>query len=110
MEEQWSLPNWYRWIFVSNDGNYLVTGYDGMNLIPTAYADDLVILTFWNKGKEMRKVTLEEIAPQRSMLERTISHYYWGDIEGINENKKLIINRSDGKTLIYDVTTGLKEE
>jgi hypothetical protein len=57
-KELWSMPGWYRWLFVSNDGRYVVTGYDGMNLIPVDCADDLVLFTLWHRGKAIRKITL----------------------------------------------------
>lgn len=105
-QELWSTAGWFRWLFVSNDGNHVVTGYDGMNLIPLNFTDDLVLLTFWKKGKEMRKVTLKEIVPSKSILTRTVSHYHWGTIDGINDRGSLVVKRSDGKTLLFDVTTG----
>lgn len=108
-QELWSMAGWFRWLFVSNDGNHVVTGYDGMNLIPIDYTDDLVLLTFWDKGREIRKVTLKEIVPSKAILTRTVSHYHWGTIVEINESGSLAVNRSDGKTLLFDVTTGIQQ-
>lgn len=103
------MSGWFRWLFVSNDGNHAVTGYAGMNLIPVNYTDDLVLLTFWEKGKKIRKVTLKEIVPSKSILTRTVSHYHWGTIDGINDKGSLVVNRSDGKILLFDVTTGIQQ-
>ena len=42
----WCLPDWHRSLSVANDGKHLVTQYDGLNLIPIDFTDDLVLLTF----------------------------------------------------------------
>jgi hypothetical protein len=59
----WRLPDWYRSMRVANDGKHLVTEYDGMNLIPTDFSDDLVLLTFWRDGKKIREVQSENCFP-----------------------------------------------
>ena len=30
----WAMPGWYRVAFLADDGEHLVIGYDGLNLIP----------------------------------------------------------------------------
>ena len=47
----WSLPDWHRSLFVANDGKHLVTEYNGLNLIPTDFTDDLVLFTFWGRDR-----------------------------------------------------------
>jgi hypothetical protein len=42
----WRLPDWHRSMFVANDGRHLVSQYDGLNLIPVDFRDELVLLTF----------------------------------------------------------------
>lgn len=108
-QKLWSMTDWYRWIFVSNDGDYLVTGYNGLNLIPSSYTDDLVLFTFWKRGKEIRKVTLKEIVPDKSILLRTASHYLWGTIIGINDKNELLVKRIDEKIFLFDVSTGIRK-
>ena len=108
-QKRWSMAGWYRRIFVSNDGNYVVTGYNGINLIPLSYTDNLVLFTFWERGKEIRKVTLKEIVPDKSILLRTASHYLWGTISGINDKGELLIKRRDGKIFLFDVSTGIRK-
>jgi hypothetical protein len=70
----WSLPGWHRSLFVADDGKHLVTQYDGLNLIPNDFTDDLGLLTFWREGKKLRVIT--EISCQTtgfwSALRRTI--------------------------------------
>jgi len=108
-QELWSMPGWFRSLFVSNDGDYLVLGYDGISLIPQDYTDDLVLLTFLHRGKVLRKVTLKDIVPDPSILLRTVSHYQWGWIEGINSNGEFVVHRVDGTVFSFDLSTGLSK-
>jgi hypothetical protein len=102
----WRLPDWHRAMFVANDGKHLVTEYGGLNLIPTDFTDDLVLLTFWREGRKIREIRVRDFVPDHSILERTASHYYWGRIESIDAQGRLKVNRADGKTFFFDVTTG----
>jgi hypothetical protein len=102
----WRLPGWYRSVFVANDGKHFVTGYDGLNLLPRDFNDDLVLLTFWREGRKIREIRVRDLVPDHSILERTASHYYWGRIESIDAQGRLKVNRADGKTFFFDVTTG----
>jgi hypothetical protein len=102
----WRLPDWHRAMFVANDGKHLVTEYDGLNLIPTDFTDDLVLLTFWREGRKIREIRVRDLFPDHSILLRTASHYAWGHIEGIDAEGRLRMQRVDGKTFLFDVTTG----
>ena len=104
----WRLPRWHRSMFVANDGKHLVTGYAGLDLIPTGYTDELVLITFWHDGKKIREITVAEMFPDRHILRRTVSHYAWGRIDGIDARGRLKVKRVDGKTFYFDVSTGKK--
>ena len=104
----WRVPSWHRSIFVADDGRHLVTGYDGLNLIPTDYSADLALITFWREGRQIGEVTVAELFPDRAVLQRTVSHHAWGTIDGIDARGRLKVQRIDGKTLYFDVATGKK--
>jgi hypothetical protein len=101
----WSGTNWFRVAFLADDGQHLVTGYDGMNLIPRNYTKDLVLVTFWRRDKKIRDVTVGELFPDTRILKQTVSSYYWGSIKGIT-NSTLIVNRCDGQVVGFRVSTG----
>ena len=105
-KELWSLLSWHRWLFVSNDGRHLATGYNGMNLIPHDFKPDLVLITFWQEGQKVREVSIQDIAPTRSTLKRTVSHYHWGRIEGPNNKDELVVTRADGRKFRFGIATG----
>ena len=101
----WTATNWFRVAFLADDGQHLVTGYDGMNLIPQNYAKDLVLITFWQRDRMIRDATAAELIPDPRVLQKTVSNYHWGMLTGIT-NHTLTVRRCDGKMLRFDVTTG----
>src|SRR5262245_7895666 len=102
----WSLPGWHRSLFVADDGQYLVTQYDGLNLLPSDFSDDLVLLTFWREGTKFRDVRVKDFIPDHRILKRTVSHYLWGTVHGIDAQGRLKVERADGKIFFFDVSTG----
>jgi hypothetical protein len=65
-----------------------------------------VLFSFWREGTRIRDVTIRDFAPDHRIFQRTASHYEWGTIEGIDPRGRLKVNRADGKTFLFDVTTG----
>ncbi len=104
----WTIPGWYRDLTVSNDGRHVVTGYDGINLIPRGYDNDLVLFTFWSEGERVRGVTVKEFIPHPSILEETVSHYHWGSIQGIDQDNRLVVRRADGRKFRYALESGTR--
>jgi hypothetical protein len=102
----WKMPGWERWLFVADDGKHVVTGYGGINLIPVDYDEKLVLFTFWNEGAKVREVTLKEFVTNKNILQRTSSHYYWGLIENIDKQGRLVVRRADEKVFLFDLSTG----
>ena len=99
--ELWSMPGWFRWLFVSNDGQCVATGYDGRNLVPQGYEDTLVLVTFWQRGEKVGEVRVKDIYSGEAKPVRTTSHYHWGTIKGFSDSGNLIVERSDGEILKF---------
>ncbi|HEX5036097.1 MAG TPA: hypothetical protein VFX30_02960 [bacterium] len=105
-ESLWSMPGWFRVAYLSSDGEYLVTGYDGLNLLPLDYKKDEVMLSFYDRGKLIRQVRLNEMIADFSKLEKTASHYQWGKLLGLNADDHLTVELADKRWLLYNVKTG----
>lgn len=105
-ENLWSMPGWFRVAYLSNDGEYLVTGYDGVNLLPLNYRKDQVMLSFYDRGRLIRQVRLNEMITDFSKLEKSASHYQWGNTLGLNESDHLTVELPDKKWMMFDVRTG----
>jgi len=102
----WRLPDWHRSMFVANDGRHLVSQYDGLNLIPIDFRDELVLLTFWREGRKIREVRVGDLFPDHSILLRTASHYLWRHAIEIDAQDRLKVQRVDGRIFFFDVATG----
>src|SRR6478735_3535736 len=57
----WSISGWHRWLFVSDDGESVVVGYDGMNLVPVDVTLQEPVLLFYHRGELTRTVTLGDL-------------------------------------------------
>ena len=105
----WSMPGWFRVAFVSNDGRHVVTGYDGV-LLPLTYSRDLPILTFWREGALVRSVPISAVIEDLSHLQRTASHYRWGEYVGFNASGHFVVKTVEWSSVTFDVATGQKLE
>jgi hypothetical protein len=105
----WSLPTWQRQVFLANDGNHMVIGPPGLNLLSLDAKPSDPLLTFMNRNAVVRIVTVGELFPGMSSLRRTASHYAWGDIVGISAHDQLIVQLEGGRRVAFSVLTGLKE-
>jgi hypothetical protein len=102
----WSIPGWHPWLFVSDDGESVVVGYDGMNLVPVDVALTEPVLFFYLRGTLVRTVTLGELYQRKSQLRRTVSHYAWVRDLGYNKANQLVVELVDGKRVAFSATTG----
>ncbi|MEE8507185.1 MAG: hypothetical protein V3S40_13315 [Kiloniellales bacterium] len=105
-ETLWSMTGWFRVAALSDDGKHLVTGYDGMNLLPLDYAPDTVVLTFHKRGEVIRRVKLSDVVGDLAKLQPTVSQLYWGHYVGFNETGRYVIETVEGRRLAFDVATG----
>src|SRR5688500_17637635 len=104
--DPWTIPGWHRWLFVSDDGESVVVGYGGMNLVPVDVTLAEPVLFFYNKGKLVRTVTLGDLYKRKSQLSRTVSHFAWADIPGINQANQLVVELVNGKKVAFAASTG----
>jgi hypothetical protein len=68
------------------------------------------MLTFWKDGKLVRTVTVDELIPDKKILQRTVSHYSWGSISGLTKNGLLEVILEDGSKHYFDPTTGRRSK
>lgn len=105
----WSVPGWHRWIFVSDDGQTIAIGYDGMNLVPRDVTLGEPIIYIYKKGKLLRTVVLGDFFKSKSELRPTVSHYAWGNIQGFNRSNQLVVALANGKYAAFSGDTGKRE-
>ena len=105
-QKLWAMPGRFRVAGLKNDGKHLVTGYDGVNLLSLRHAPDEVLLRFFRGGTLIKNVTLREIIRDRARLQRTASHYYWGNYLGFDLAGRYRVETVEGRRLIFDAATG----
>jgi len=104
--KSWVIPGWHRWLFVSDDGESVVVGYDGMNLAPLDVSLDEPVLYFYHHGKLVRTMTLKDFYGSKSQLRRTVSHLAWVNTIGINKANQLVVELIDGRKIAFAASTG----
>jgi hypothetical protein len=104
------MAGWFRLAALSDDGEILVAGYDGMNLLPLDYSPDLVVLTFYRRGAFIAEVTLDQVIDDFAALERTVSHYNWGYYLGFDQAGRYVIETVEGRRIAFDAATGVMVE
>ena len=100
----WTIHRWFRVLFVSNNPDYIVTGYDGINLAPRESPGSIDILTFWCRGEQVRSYKLSELVTELSALRPTASHYYWGDYQGFDSDGNFRIYTVQARIIVFDPT------
>ena len=102
----WEIDGWYRVAAVSNDGETLVIGNDGSNLLPMSVRPDEVMLTFYHQGTNIGTVRLRELVPELPALRKTVSHLYWGEYLGFDSKDRFLLKTVEGKLVTFDAKTG----
>jgi hypothetical protein len=105
-KSRWQIQGWHRAIYLANDGQSLVIGYSGINLVPIDVDLKQTILSFYKHEQLIRKVPLNEFYQKRSQMPKTASHRAWGYVQGFNEKNELQVNLEDGRRLFYSAKTG----
>ena len=102
--ELYQVPGWHRSVFISFDGKYFISGYDGLNLVPLNVTANEVMIAIYKNGIKHKKITLGQLVRNLDRLKRTTSHYEWGSIESVN-NELMYVDTVDGKVVV-DLDTG----
>jgi hypothetical protein len=92
----WSIPGWHRNIFVSDYGVVAVV-QDGGNSVPLDYDPDTVLIQLWKNGRMVRAIRAREVPGIRQR--RTASHYEWGVVRGFDQNSRIVVTTSAGKSV-----------
>jgi len=105
-QQSWAIPGWHRWLFVSDDGESVIVGYAGMNLVPLDVTLGEPVLFFYNKGRLVRTINLGDLYKHKFQLVRTFSHYRWANTPRINKANQLVVELVDGKKVAFAASSG----
>lgn len=84
----WSVRGWESVFNLGNGGESLVVCFKSTNLLPLDYSPNQALLSFFRKGAFVRSVNLRELVPDLSKLQRTVSHFRWGQCQGFERRRE----------------------
>lgn len=102
----WAMYGWFRVAHLANDGEHLVAGHPGVNLLPLDVSMDDVMIYFFRRGELIRTVALRELVPKAEDLKKTASHYVWGSYLGFDSLGRYTVETAAKRRLTFDVRTG----
>lgn len=105
-EKHWEVPVWSPAMYLSDDGEYLVVGYEGANLLSHRYRLDQVMVSFYRRTTLIKAVRLEEIIQDRRRLEVSDSGVLWGFFVGLIAPHRFALDTVERRRLIFDIATG----
>jgi len=80
LKEMYQISGWHRSFHISPNGQYVVVGYPGLNLLPKSVAPDQIMLSVYLNGELQHVVKLNQLFHDLGSLQPTASHYQWGSI------------------------------
>ena len=84
----------------------LVTCFRGNEPSTSRLQAGLTLLTFYDRGRLVRRVSLGEGVPDLAKLRRTASHYEWGHCVGFDGPRTYSVETVDRGAIRFDVATG----
>ena len=93
-------------MFVSDDGETAVVGFEGMNLVPPNSSLQLEVLRFYKRGKLIRSVRLADLYQDISQLQQTVSHRAWVNGIYVNGANQLIVELMSKQNIVFSMRSG----
>jgi hypothetical protein len=106
-KKRWAMYGWFRVASLTDDGERLVAGYDGMNLLRPDFEMDQVMLYFFHRGALKSHVTLGELVKEKASIERRESgEYHWGDYRGLDAHDRYVVETVEKRKILFNVSLG----
>jgi len=103
----WEKPGWLEATFVSDDGEYLVSGEFCERNLPPKYDPDLVIATFYRRSTVIGSVRARDIILEPKRLERGYrKRLFWGRCIDFLPGNRFVIDTWELRQYTFDATTG----
>ena len=104
----WEKPGWLDATFVSDDGEYLVSGEFCEDYLPRKFDPDLVIATFYRRSTVIGSVRVRDIISDPKTLKRSYrGNLRWGQcIDFLRGSNRFVIDTWELREYTFDATTG----
>ncbi len=102
----WSMDGYFELLGLSNDGEHLVVGRREMNVLPSDYKKDQVLLSFFKSGQLINQARLNQLITDFSKLQRVDTGYRWGKYLGLNAAGYFVVENIEGSKILFDMSSG----
>lgn len=102
----WTIAGWHRWLIVTEDGQRVVVGYGGLNLVEKDAELDTKVLFFYGPSGLMKSVSLADLYRSKAEMNETVSHYEWEQSVELDANGHLMVQKVDGSKVMFDPQSG----
>lgn len=103
----WTVSGWYSWLLVTDDGNRIIIGYPGLNLIPKDMGMDADVFRIYGPTGLVKSIALGDLYQSKDQLSETESHYAWEKAVYIDMKGHLVVEREDSQMKTFDPSTGV---
>jgi hypothetical protein len=107
--KRWEMAGWFAVPFLANDGDHLVVGNPGGNLLEPHAGPRETIIVLYERGHEVAAITLGQLVTKVDKLPRTESHVLWGNYLGFDEQNRFLVQTSEERTFALDPDGRLHE-
>ena len=104
-QKRWEMPANFTNVLVSDDGRHLVAYHRGGNVLDLSHAPDEIVLSFYDRGRLLTHVRLNEIIRDADLV-RTQSHHIWAVSFGFVSAQRFRVETADHRVHTFNVTTG----
>lgn len=102
----WKVQDCFNEMWISNDGQSIVGTKFGKGVLPSGYAKDQTIFSFYKNGQLLNHVKLAELISDFSKLEKTGAGYRWAKNIYLNDTEKLVVETVDSGIHFFEPATG----
>lgn len=85
LSEAYQIKGWHRSFYISPNGEYVVIGFAGLDLVPKSVRPNQIMLSIYHNGKLQHTIALSQLLYSLDSLRPTVSHYYWGSISQVSD-------------------------
>lgn len=102
----WVIDSYFKKIWLTNCGEYLIASDLDNDLLPLSYSKDQAILSFFKEGKLIKEARVDQVIKDFSKLQKRDAGYGWGKYLGLNAAGHFVIEDIEGEKMLFDVKTG----
>ena len=103
---EWEMDGYFQVLFLSDDGQHLVEGYPGGNLLDLDVKPGDSFLVFFVAGKRVATLTVGDVFPDIGALAETTSGRAWGDFWGFEGPTRFTLQLPNERKITFDASTG----